>query len=67
LIQVFAERSVTLREVMEVLRGRTFTLADPAGAAFCTPIPLQGVSTLFGLVIAIIGFRLALSFFGANL
>lgn len=27
---------------------------------FCTPIPLPGVSTPFGLVIALIGFRLAL-------
>jgi hypothetical protein len=27
---------------------------------FCTPIPIPGLSTVFGLVIALIGFRLAL-------
>lgn len=61
LISVFAERSVTLRQVISLLRGRAYTLlliflAIP----FCTPIPLPGLSTPFGLVIALVGFRLAL-------
>jgi hypothetical protein len=61
LIEAFAERSVTLREVMAVLRGRAYTLLVILLALpFCTPIPLPGVSTPFGLVIAVIGFRLAL-------
>jgi hypothetical protein len=61
LIEAFAERSVTLREVMEVLRGRAYTLLLILLALpFCTPIPLPGVSSPFGLVIAVIGFRLAL-------
>lgn len=61
LIEAFAERSVTLREVMEVLRGRAYTLLVILLALpFCTPIPLPGVSSPFGLVIAVIGFRLAL-------
>lgn len=61
LIELFAERSVTLREVMEVLRGRAYTLLLILLALpFCTPIPLPGVSTPFGLVIALIGFRLSL-------
>jgi hypothetical protein len=61
LIEAFAERSVRLREVLEVMHGRGYTmllilLAFP----FCTPIPLPGFSMPFGLVIAFIGFRLAL-------
>ena len=61
LIQAFAERSVRLRDVLEVMDGRGYTmllilLAFP----FCTPVPLPGVSTPFGLVIALIGLRLAL-------
>lgn len=61
LIEAFAERSVTLREVLEVLRGRAYTLLVILLALpFCTPIPLPGVSSPFGLAIAVIGFRLAL-------
>ena len=61
LIAAFAERSVTLRELTEVLRGRAYTfLLVLLAVVFCTPIPLPGLSTPFGLVIAIIGFRLAL-------
>ena len=61
LIGLFAERSVTLREVMETLHGRAFALLLILLALpFCTPIPLPGLSTPFGLVIALIGFRLSL-------
>lgn len=61
LIAAFAEGPVTLRQVIEVLRGRAYTLLLVLLAVvFCTPIPLPGLSTPFGLVIAIIGFRLAL-------
>lgn len=61
LIETFAERSVQLREVMNVLRGRAYTaLVIVLALPFCTPLPLPGVSTPFGLVIALIGFRLAL-------
>jgi hypothetical protein len=61
LIDAFAERSVTLREVLSVLRGRAYTLLVILLALpFCTPIPLPGLSSPFGLVIAFIGFRLAL-------
>lgn len=46
---------------MEVLRGRAYTLLLILIALpFCTPIPLPGLSTPFGLVVAVIGFRLAL-------
>lgn len=61
LIKVFAEREVTLQEVLNVLHGCAYTLLLIfLVLPFCTPIPLPGVSTPFGLVIAIIGFRLAL-------
>lgn len=61
LLAAFAERPVTLRELTEVLRGRAYTLLLVLlSLVFCTPIPLPGLSTPFGLVIAIIGFRLAL-------
>lgn len=61
LISAFAEREVCLREVLEVLRGRGFDillilLAFP----FCTPIPLPGLSTPFGLTIAYLGLRVGL-------
>ncbi len=61
LIAAFAERAVCLREVLEVTHGRGFNLILILLAfPFCTPIPLPGVSTPFGLVIAFIGLRLAL-------
>ena len=52
---------MTLGEVVEVLRGRAylllvFLLALP----FCVPIPVPGLSTPFGLVIALIALRQAL-------
>lgn len=61
LIGAFSERAVCLREVLEVTHGRGFNLLLLLLAfPFCTPIPLPGVSTPFGLVIAFIGLRLAL-------
>jgi hypothetical protein len=57
----FMERPVTLREVILVLRGRAYSLLLILLALpFCTPIPLPGLSTPLGLVIAIIALRLAL-------
>lgn len=57
----FAERPVTLREVILILRGRAYDLLLVLLALpFCTPIPLPGLSTPLGLVIAIITLRLAL-------
>lgn len=61
LIEEFALRRVTLREVIDVLHGRAYTLLLVLLALpFCTPVPMLGLSTPFGLVIAIIGFRLSL-------
>jgi len=61
LAEIFAERSVTLRELVDVIQGRAYTLLlILLSLPFCTPVPLPGVSTLVGSVIALIGFRLAL-------
>jgi len=57
----FAERPVTLGEILDATKGRGFNLLLVFIAMpFCTPIPTPGVSIPFGLVIAIIGARLAL-------
>ncbi len=58
---LFAERAVRLDEVIHVLQGRAYLLLLVLLALpFCTPIPLPGVSTPFGLVVALIGLRPAL-------
>lgn len=61
MIAAFAERAVRLRDVLEVMHNRGYTLLLILLALpFCTPIPLPGLSAPFGLVIAFIGLRLAL-------
>lgn len=61
LVSAFADRSVRLREITEITQGRGYTLLLTLLALpFCTPIPLPGLSTPFGVVIALIGFRLLL-------
>lgn len=58
---LFATRAVQLHEVIAVLQGRAYLLLLVFLALpFCTPIPLPGLSTPFGLVVALIGLRLAL-------
>lgn len=55
------ERAVTLREVIYLLGGRAYTLLVLLLALpFITPIPLPGLSTPFGLAIALIALRLSL-------
>lgn len=54
-------RPVTLREVIYVLRGRAYTLLlILLSLPFLTPLPLPGLSTPLGLMIAFIALRLAL-------
>jgi hypothetical protein len=61
ILREFEVETVTLREVMAVLHGRGYVLLVMLLALpFATPIPLPGLSTAFGLVIALIGLRLAL-------
>ena len=55
------ERALTLREVISVLGGRAYLLLVLLLALpFITPIPLPGLSTPFGLAIALIALRLSL-------
>jgi hypothetical protein len=55
------QRAVTLHEVIETLGGRGYVLIMLLLALpFITPIPLPGLSTPFGLAIALIALRLSL-------
>jgi hypothetical protein len=61
LIAGFATRPVTLREVIVVLQGRAYNLLMLLLALpFLLPVPLPGLSTLLGLVIAFIALRMTL-------
>ncbi|MBK9991932.1 MAG: exopolysaccharide biosynthesis protein [Verrucomicrobia bacterium] len=58
---MFAERAVSLQELIVLLHGRAYILLLMLLALpFCTPIPLPGLSTPFGFVIALIALRLTL-------
>lgn len=64
ILREFEVETVTLREVLGLLHGRGYVLLVMLLALpFCTPIPLPGLSTPLGLIITIIGTRLA---FGAK-
>jgi len=55
------ERPVTLREIIVVTKARAYTLLLVLLALpFCQPIPLPGLSTPLGALIALIGLRLSL-------
>ena len=57
----FAEQSVTLGEVVQVLHGRAYLLLILLLALpFCAPISVPGLSTPLGFVIALIALRQAL-------
>ena len=61
ILREFEVENVTLREAIGLLQGRGYLLLVMLLALpFCTPIPLPGLSTPLGLIIAIIGVRLAL-------
>jgi len=58
---IMADGEVTLREVIVVLRGRAYNLLMLLLALpFLLPIPVPGLSTVLGAVIAIIAARLTL-------
>ena len=64
ILREFEVENVTLREVLGLLHGRGYVLLVMLLALpFCTPVPLPGLSTPFGLIITIIGARMA---FGAK-
>lgn len=57
----YAGRPITVRELEQAMRGRGFAVLLMLFAIpFCTPVPLPGLSTPFGLAIALIGARLGL-------
>ena len=61
ILKEFEVETVTLREVLALLHGRGYVLLVMVLALpFCQPIPLPGLSTPLGLIIAIIGARLAM-------
>lgn len=61
ILREFEVETVTLREVIGLLQGRGYLLLVMLLALpFCTPIPLPGLSTPLGLIVGIIGVRLAL-------
>lgn len=61
ILREFEVETVTLREVLALLHGRGYVLLLMLLALpFCQPLPLPGLSTPLGLIIAIIGTRLAL-------
>ncbi len=61
ILHEFDVETVTLREVVGVLHGRGYVLLVLLLCLpFCTPLPLPGLSTPLGLMIALIGLRLAL-------
>jgi len=61
LARQFADRPAHLFEILTATRGRGFgLLLFLIGLPFITPIPLPGLSTPFGLVVLVIGARLAI-------
>jgi len=61
LLEAVGERVVTLREIIRVVHGRAYTLLlILLSLPFCLPLPLPGLSTALGFVVAIIGLRLSL-------
>jgi hypothetical protein len=61
LAQQFAGHPACLSDLLTATKGRGFDfLLLLIGLPFLTPIPLPGISTLFGFVVLLIGARLAL-------
>jgi len=59
LLASLPQDAISLREVMATMQGRVHTLLLMILALpFCQPLPLPGLSTFFGTVIALIGLRL---------
>ena len=60
IILAFADRIVTLREILQAIGGRGYNLLLIA-LPLTTPIPLPGFSVPFGSVFILVGPRLALA------
>jgi hypothetical protein len=61
LSQTLGDQHLTLRELMERLEGRVYTLLLVLlSLPFCLPVSIPGLSTPFGVVIVLLGARFAL-------
>jgi len=61
LLRIVAERPLRLREMLVAMQGRAYMLLlILLSLPFCTPIPIPGLSTVLGGIIALIGLRLSL-------
>ncbi len=61
LLAELSERPITLREIIAVTKARAYTLLlILLSLPFCLPIPLPGLSSPLGAMIALIGLRLSL-------
>ncbi len=61
ILAVLTEHPIRLRELIAAMQGRAYMLLlILISLPFCLPIPLPGLSTFFGTIIALIGLRLAL-------
>jgi hypothetical protein len=59
-LEAFGHRAVTLGEIVALMQQRAYVfLLLIVALPFSTPVPLPGLSTPFGLIIAFIGFRIA--------
>lgn len=59
-IEAFGHREVTLGEIIGLMQQRAYLfLLLLIALPFSTPVPLPGLSTPFGLIIAFIGLRIA--------
>lgn len=59
-LTAFADREVTLREIILLMQQRAYAfLLLLIALPFATPIPLPGLSTPFGTIIAFLGLRIA--------
>ncbi len=61
IIAIISEHPIRIRDLLAVMKGRAYNLLLIFLALpFCLPIPLPGLSTVFGTIIALIGLRLML-------
>jgi hypothetical protein len=61
LLASLGQHPTTLRKIIDVIQGRAYTLLlILLSLPFCLPLPLPGLSTALGAVIALIGLRLSL-------
>lgn len=61
LLAVVGEQPISLRQIIGVIQGRAYTLLlILLSLPFCLPLPLPGLSTALGAIIALIGLRLSL-------